>query len=216
MKIFKVLRYEKGWNYSMAGEHEVNKFHVDELSLVKLGLIDDPRKGKSKWDAYTIEYNMRHTNYTLYVQQVTEAHHYNRYKMHYLRTNAIEWTYGYILPSNKVDVFLSSDLKPERKEITISVYQDRIPKIGQEKVAYIVYHELYETEYERRTRNGVIVCRKSDYMKNHEHYGKYILVNVIRPEIMCGTIEEIERDIKNIILDKIKKEKLIDFLRNNN
>ena len=53
-------------------------------------------------------------------------------------------------------------------------------------------------------------------MKYHEHYGKYILVNVIRPEIMCGTIEEIERDIKNIILDKIKKEKLIDFLCNNN
>ena len=71
------------------------------------------------------------------------------------------------------------------------------------------------SEFDRETIGDIVVCRKSDYFK-HEHYGKYILVNVIRPEIMWGTIEEIERDIKNIILDKIKKEKLIDFLRNNN
>ena len=211
MKIFKVLRYEKGWNYSMAGEHEVNKFHVDELSLVKLGLIDDPRKGKSKWDAYTIEYNMRHTNYTLYVQQVTEAHHYNRYKMHYLRTNAIEWTYGYILPSNKVDVFLSSNLKPERKEITISVCQGRIPKIGQETVKYVVYRNEDMSDFDRETIGDIVVCRKSGYLK-HEHYGKYILVDVIRPEIMCGTLEEIEKDIKSIILDRLHEENLIGFL----
>ena len=212
MKIFKVISFREGCD-THASETTVN---TNMFTLVQLGLIKDPRKGKDKYDRYVVEREMECQDATLYVQQISEAHHYDRYKAKFLYENAIKFYDGYILPADKVDVFLSSDLKPKRKEITISVYQDRIPKIGQEKVKYIVYHKLYETEYERRTRNGIIVCRKSDYMKYHEHYGKYILVNVIRPEIMCGTIERIERDIKNIILDKIEKEKLIDFLRNNN
>lgn len=213
MKVFKVVSFKEEFDLLLSS---YKKVHTNRFALVKLGLIEDPSEGKDKYDRYVVERKMECQDATLYVQQISEAHHYDRYKGRFLYENAIKFCDGYILPANKVDVFLSSDLKPERKEITISVYQDRIPKIGQEKVAYIVYHKLYETEFERRTRNGIIVCRKSDYMKYHEHYGKYILVNVIRPEIMCGTIEEIERDIKNIILDKIKKEKLIDFLCNNN
>ena len=111
---------------------------------------------------------------------------------------------------------MNNDFHPDANKISISVCQGRIPKIGQETVKYVVYRNEDMSDFDRETIGDIVVCRKSDYMKYHEHYGKYILVNVIRPEIMCGTIEEIERDIKNIILDKIKKEKLIDFLRNNN
>ena len=125
----------------------------------------------------------------------------------------VEFYDGYILPADKVEVFSNSDLHPEHKNITISVSQSRIPKIGQEKVKYIVYRKEFDTEFERATKRGIVVCRKSDYIKNHEHYGKYILVDVIRPEIMWGTIEEIESDIKGIILDCLHEDKLIDFLR---
>ena len=67
------------------------------------------------------------------------------------------------------------------------------------------------SDFDRETICDIVVCRKSEYFK-HEHYGKYILVNVIRPKTMCGTIEEIEKDIKSIILDRLHEENLIGFL----
>ena len=129
--------------------------------------------------------------------------------------NAVKCYYGYILPDAKVEAFLNNDFHPDTKKMSISVSQGRIPKIGQETVKYVVYRNEDMSDFDRETIGDIVVCRKSDYFK-HNHYGKFILVDVIRPEIMWGTIEEIERDIKNIILDKIEKEKMIDFLRNNN
>ena len=67
------------------------------------------------------------------------------------------------------------------------------------------------SEFDRETIGDIVVCRKSDYFK-HEHYGKYILVDVIKPEIMCGSFKEIERDIKSIILNRLHEENLIGFL----
>ena len=212
MKIFKVISFREGCD-THASETTVN---TNMFTLVQLGLIKDPRKDKDNIGKFITRRDLERQDAVLYVQQISEAHHYDRYKSVFLYRNAIEFYDGYILPTDKVDVFLNSDFHPDCKKITISVCQDRIPKIGQEKVKYIVYRKEFDTEFERATKNSIVVCRKSDYLKNHEHYGKYILVDVIRPEIMCGTFQQIEREIKNIILDKIVKEKLIDFLRNNN
>ena len=210
MKVFKVLSFKEECDWLPSS---YKKVHTHRFTLVKLGLIKDPREGMDKIDGYAIQRQMECQDATLYVQQISEAHHYDRYKGLFLYANAIKFYDGYILPADKVEVFLNSDFHPEHKNITISVSQSRIPKIGQEKVKYIVYRREFETEFERATRNGIVVCRKSDYIKNHEHYGKYILVDVIRPEIMWGTIEEIESDIKGIILDRLHEDKLIDFLR---
>ena len=210
MKVFKVISFKEGYDFiPSAGK----KVITNMFTLVRLGLIKDPREGKDKYEKYVIEREMKCQDATLFVKQISEAHHYDRYKSVFLYRNAIKFYDGYILPADKVEVFSNSDLHPEHKNITISVSQSRIPKIGQEKVKYIVYRKEFDTEFERATKRGIVVCRKSDYIKNHEHYGKYILVDVIRPEIMWGTIEEIESDIKGIILDRLHEDKLIDFLR---
>ena len=211
MKVFKVVSFKEECDLLPSS---YKKVHTHRFTLVKLGLIEDPRESKDKYDRYVVERKMECQDATLYVQQISEAHHYDRYKRRFLYANAIEFYDGYILPADKVEVFSNSDLHPEHKNITISVSQSRIPKIGQEKVKYIVYRKEFDTEFDRATKRGIVVCRKSDYIKNHEHYGKYILVDVIRPEIMWGTIEEIESDIKGIILDRLHEDKLIDFLRN--
>lgn len=208
MKVFKVISFKEGLDILPSSE---KKIHTNMFVLVLLGLIEDPREGKDKFESYAIRYKMERKSATLYVQQISEAHHYDRYKSVFLYANAIKFHDEYILPADKAEDFLNKDFHPDFKKITISVSQDRIPKIGQETVKYIVYHKFYETEWERVTKRGIVVCRKSEYFK-HEHYGKYILVNVIRPEIMCGTIEEIEKDIKSIILDRLNEENLIGFL----
>ena len=209
MKVFKVISFKEGYDFlPSAGK----KVFTNMFTLVRLGLIKDPREGKDKYDRYVVEREMKCQDATLFVKQISEAHHYDRYKSVFLYRNAIEFYDGYILPTDKVDVFLISDFHPDYKKITISVCQDRIPKIGQEKVKYIVYRKEFDTEFERATKNSIVVCRKSDYLKNHEHYGKYILVDIIRPEIMWGTIEEIESDIKHIILNRLHNDKLIVFL----
>ena len=212
MKIFKVISFREGCD-THASETTVN---TNMFTLVQLGLIKDPRKDKDNIGRFITRRDLECQDAVLYVQQISEAHHYNRYKSRFLYQNAVKCYYGYILPDENVEAFLNNDFHPDTKKISISVCQGRIPKIGQETVKYVVYRNEDMSDFDRETIGDIVVCRKSDYMKYHEHYGKYILVNVIRPEIMCGTIEEIERDIKNIILDKIKKEKLIDFLRNNN
>ena len=211
MKVFKVISFREGYD-AHASETIVN---TNMFTLVQLGLIKDPRKDKDNIGRYITRRELECQSAVVYVQQISEAHHYDRYKSRFLYQNAVKCYYGYILPADKVEAFLNNDFHPDTKKISISVSQDRIPKIGQETIKYIVYRDEYMSDFDRETIGDIVVCRKSDYFK-HEHYGKYILVNVIRPEIMWGTIEEIERDIKNIILDKIEKEKLIDFLRNNN
>ena len=212
MKIFKVISFREGCD-THASETTVN---TNMFTLVQLVLIKDPRKDKDNIGRFITRRDLERQDAVLYVQQISEAHHYNRYKSRFLYQNAVKCYYGYILPDEKVEAFLNNDFHPDTKKMSISVSQGRIPKIGQEIVKYIVYRNEDMSDFDRETIGDIVVCRKSDYMKYHEHYGKYILVNVIRPEIMWGTIEEIERDIKNIILDKIEKEKMIDFLRNNN
>lgn len=209
MKVFKVISYKEEIDLLPSSYKKVS---THRFTLVQLGLIKDPREGKDIYEKYVIKNKMQCQDATLFVEQISEAHHYDRYKAMFLYQNAIKFYDGYILPNDKVEVFLNGDLRPDHKNITISVSQIRIPKIGQEKVKYIVYRKEFETEFERKTKRGIVVCRKSEYIKYHEHYGKYILVDVIRPEIMWGTIEEIESDIKGIILDSLREDNLIDFL----
>ena len=208
MKVFQVISFKEGCD-AHASETTVN---TNMFTLVQLGLIKDPRKGKDKIDRFITRRDLECQSAVLYVQQISEAHHYDRYKLRFLYQNSVKCYYGYIIRPDKVEAFLNNDFHPDTKKITISVCQDRIPKIGQEKVKYIVYHNEDVSEFDRATIGDLVVCRKSDYFKNHEHYGKYILVDVIRPEIMCGTLEEIEKDIKSIILDRIHEENLIGFL----
>ena len=209
MKVFKVLSFKEEYDWLPSS---CKKVLTHRFNLVKLGLIKDPREGMDKFDGYAIQRQMECQDATLYVQQISEAHHYDRYKGLFLYANAIKFYDGYILPADKVEVFLNSDFHPDTKKITISVNQDRIPKIGQETVKYVVYRDEDMSEFDRETIGDIVVCRKSDYFKNHEHYGKYILVDVIRPEIMWGAFKEIERDIKRIILDRLHEENLIEFL----
>ena len=211
MKVFKVISFKEGYD-DHASETTVN---TNMFTLVQLGLIKDPRKDKDNISRYIFRKDLERQAAVLYVQQISEAHHYDRYKSRFLHQNAVKCYYGYILPDDKAEAFLNNDFHPDTTKISISVSQGRIPKIGQETVKYVVYRDEDMSDFDRETIGDIVVCRKSDYFK-HKHYGKYILVNVIRPEIMWGTFEEIERDIKNIILDKIEKESLIDFLRNNN
>ena len=208
MKVFQVISFKEGCD-AHASETTVN---TNMFTLVQLGLIKDPRKGQDKIDRFITRRDLECQAAVLYLQQISEAHHYDRYKLRFLYQNSVKCYYGYIIRPDKVEAFLNNDFHPDTKKITISVCQDRIPKIGQEKVKYIVYHNEYASEFDRATIGDLVVCRKSDYFKNHEHYGKYILVDVIRPEIMWGTFEEIERDIKRIILDRLHEENLIEFL----
>lgn len=210
MKVFKVLSFKEGRDLISSAEM---RFFTNMYELVKLGLVEDPREGKDRYNRHIIERSLKCKEVTLFAQEISQAHHYNRYRMLFLAQNAYKAFNGayYVLASDKAEIFMNSELHPEIKKVTISFCQNRIPKIGQEKVKYIVYRREFETEFERATRNGIVVCRKSDY-KNHNHYGKYILVDVIRPEIMWGTFEEIENDIKHIILNQVQKDNLIDFL----
>ena len=207
MKVFKVISFREGCD-AHASETTVN---TNMFTLVQLGLIKDPRKDKDNIGRFITRRDLECQAAVLYVQQISEAHHYDRYKSRFLYQNAVKCYYGYILPADKAEAFLNKDFHPDTKKITISVSQARIPKIGQETVKYIVYRDEYMSEFDRETIGDIVVCRKSGYFK-HEHYGKYILVNVIRPEIMCGTLEEIEKDIKSIILDRLHEENLIGFL----
>ena len=207
MKIFKVISFREGCD-THASETTVN---TNMFTLVQLGLIKDPRKDKDNIGRFITRRDLERQDAVLYVQQISEAHHYDRYKSRFLYQNAVKCYYGYILPDEKVEAFLNNDFHPDTKKMSISVSQGRIPKIGQETVKYIVYRDEYMSEFDRETIGDIVVCRKSGYFK-HEHYGKYILVNVIRPEIMCSTLEEIEKDIKSIILDRLHEENLIGFL----
>lgn len=199
MKIYKPVYFKSGCDYTISGE---KKIHINMEIVAKLGLIKDPAEGCTKWDSYSIHYDMRHQSATLIIEKILEAHHFNRYKKAFLEKYAYEFHGGYILPNNKIDEFLSSDLRPEKKEITLSVCQSRIQRIGSETIKYVAY----------RDSDGITICKKSDYFKL-DHYGKYILIKVVRPEIMCGTIEEIEEDIKGIIYKELKDTEIIDFLR---
>lgn len=207
MKVFKVISFKEGCD-GHASETTVN---TNMFTLVQLGLVKDPRKDKDNIGRFITRKDLECQAAVLYVQQISEAHHYDRYKSRFLYKNAVKCYYGYILPDDKVEAFLNNDLHPDTKKISISVRQDRIPKIGQETVKYIVYCDEDMSDFDRETICDIVVCRKSEYFK-HEHYGKYILVNVIRPKTMCGTIEEIEKDIKSIILDRLHEENLIGFL----
>ena len=207
MKVFKVISFKEGCD-DHASETTVN---TNMFTLVQLGLIKDPRKDKDNIGRFITRRDLECQAAVVYVQQISEAHHYDRYKSRFLYQNAVKCYYGYILPADKAEAFLNKDFHPDTKKITISVSQDRIPKIGQETVKYVVYRDEDMSEFDRETIGDIVVCRKSEYFK-HEHYGKYILVNVIRPEIMCGTLEEIEKDIKSIILDRLHEENLIGFL----
>ena len=207
MKVFKVISFREGCD-AHASETTVN---TNMFTLVQLGLIKDPRKDKDNIGRFITRRDLECQAAVVYVQQISEAHHYDRYKSRFLYQNAVKCYYGYILPADKAEAFLNKDFHPDTKKITISVSQDRIPKIGQETVKYVVYRDEDMSEFDRETIGDIVVCRKSEYFK-HEHYGKYILVNVIRPEIMCGTLEEIEKDIKSIILDRLHEENLIGFL----
>ena len=207
MKVFKVISFKEGCD-AHASETTVN---TNMFTLVQLGLIKDPRKDKDNVGRFITRRDMECQAAVVYVQQISEAHHYDRYKSRFLYQNAVKCYYGYVLPADKAEAFLNNDFHPGTKKITISVSQARIPNIGQETVKYIVYRDEYMSDFDRETIGDIVVCRKSGYFK-HEHYGKYILVNVIRPEIMCGTLEEIEKDIKSIILDRLHEENLIGFL----
>ena len=207
MKVFKVISFKEGCD-AHASETTVN---TNMFTLVQLGLIKDPRKDKDNVGRFITRRDMECQAAVVYVQQISEAHHYDRYKSRFLYQNAVKCYYGYVLPADKAEAFLNNDFHPDTKKITISVSQARIPNIGQETVKYIVYRDEYMSDFDRETIGDIVVCRKSGYFK-HEHYGKYILVNVIRPEIMCGTLEEIEKDIKSIILDRLHEENLIGFL----
>ena len=109
MKVFKVVSFKEEFDLLLSS---YKKVHTNRFALVKLGLIEDPSEGKDKYDRYVVERKMECQDATLYVQQISEAHHYDRYKGRFLYENAIKFCDGYILPANKVDVFLSSDLKP--------------------------------------------------------------------------------------------------------
>ena len=207
MKIFKVISFREGCD-THASETTVN---TNMFTLVQLGLIKDPRKDKDNIGRFITRRDLERQDAVLYVQQISEAHHYDRYKSRFLYQNAVKCYYGYILPDEKVEAFLNNDFHPDTKKMSISVSQGRIPEIGQETVKYVVYRNEDMSDFDRETIGDIVVCRKSGYFK-HEHYGKYILVNVIRPEIMCGTLEEIEKDIKSIILDRLHEENLIGFL----
>ena len=207
MKVFKVISFKEGCD-AHASETTVN---TNMFTLVQLGLIKDPRKDKDNVGRFITRRDMECQAAVVYVQQISEAHHYDRYKSRFLYQNAVKCYYGYVLPADKAEAFLNNDFHPDTKKITISVSQARIPNIGQETVKYIVYRDEYMSDFDRETIGDIVVCRKSGYFK-HEHYGKYILVNVIRPEIMCGTLEEIEKNIKSIILDRLHEENLIGFL----
>ena len=186
MKVFKVISFKEGCD-AHASETTVN---TNMFTLVQLGLIKDPRKDKDNVGRFITRRDMECQAAVVYVQQISEAHHYDRYKSRFLYQNAVKCYYGYVLPADKAEAFLNNDFHPDTKKITISVSQARIPNIGQETVKYIVYRDEYMSDFDRETIGDIVVCRKSGYFK-HEHYGKYILVNVIRPEIMCGTLEEI-------------------------
>ena len=207
MKVFKVISFREGCD----GHASETTGNTSMFTLVRLGLIKDPRKDKDNISRYIIQKDLERQPAVLYLQQISEAHHYDRYKSRFLYQNAVKCYYGYILPDDKVEAFLNNDFHPDTKKISISVRQDRIPKIGRETVKYVVYRDEYMSDFDRETIGDIVVCRKSEYFK-HEHYGKYILVDVIRPEIMWGTIEEIEKDIKSIILDRLHEENLIGFL----
>ena len=212
MKVYKPIAYKEKIDYSPSPYKKVSS---NVYALVKLGLVENPFIGKDSYDKHIMEGELKCKDATIYVELVSEAHHYNRYKREFLLQHAVKFYDGYILPDDKANIFLNSDLHPEHKEITISVCQERIPKVGRETVKYVAYCKDFETEFERKTRTGLEICRKAEYIKYHEHYGKYIVINIVRPEIMWGTFEEIEQDIESIIRRELKEQDLISFLKNN-
>ena len=165
MKIFKVISFREGCD-THASETTVN---TNMFTLVQLGLIKDPRKDKDNIGRFITRRDLERQDAVLYVQQISEAHHYDRYKSRFLYQNAVKCYYGYILPDEKVEAFLNNDFHPDTKKMSISVSQGRIPKIGQETVKYVVYRNEDMSDFDRETIGDIVVCRKSDYMKYHEH-----------------------------------------------
>ena len=217
MKVLKIVSFEKGYHWTT----DLYTIIRSELFLVKCGFIQDPRIGKSSIARHHIEYELRRKEVTIHTELVDEAYRYNRYKSLFLDCNAYEtelydnenskFHKAYILPADKIDLFLNNDFKPKRKKIAVSLCQDRIANTGTSTVDYVAFCDKNE-EY----GDWVIhICRKSEYLKEYNHYGGYVIINVTRPYYMWGTMEEIERDIKHIIREELKERDLIDFLHQN-
>ena len=217
MKVLKVVSFEKGFHWIK----DPYTIYKNELVLVELGLMQDPRIDKDQFESHHIKYELSQKQVTIHTELVDEAQRYNRYKSLFLECNAYKteifdkenckFHKAYILPTDKIDLFLNNDFKPERKKIAISLCQDRIANTGTSTVDYVAFCDKNE-EY----GDWVIhICRKSEYLKEYNHYGGYVIINVTRPYYMWGTMEEIERDIKHIIREELKKRDLIDFLHQN-
>ena len=217
MKVLKIVSFEKGFHWIK----DPYTIYKNELVLVELGFMQDPRIGKDGYERRHIEYELSQKQVTIHTELVDEAKRYNRYKSLFLECNAYKteifekesgkFHKAYILPKDKFDLFLNNDFKPERKKIAVSLCQDRIANTGTTTVDYVAFC-VQDEEY----RDWVIrICRKSEYMKEYHHYGGYVIINVTRPYYMWGTMEEIEKDIKHIIRDELKERDLIDFLRQN-
>lgn len=217
MKVLKIVSFEKGFHWIK----DPYTIYKNELVLVGLDLMQDPRIGKVSYERRHIEYELSQKQVTIHTELVDEAQRYNRYKSRFLDCNAYKteifdkesgkFHKAYILPKDKIDLFLNNDFKPERKKIAVSLCQDRIANTGTSTVDYVAFCDKNE-EY----GDWVIhICRKSEYLKEYNHYGGYVIINVTRPYYMWGTMEEIERDIKHIIREELKKRDLIDFLHQN-
>ena len=217
MKVLKIVSFEKGFHWIK----DPYTIYKNELVLVELGLMQDPRIGKDQFESHHIKYELSQKQVTIHTELVDEAQRYNRYKSRFLECNAYKteifdkenckFHKAYILPTDKIELFLNNDFKPERKKIAISLCQERIANTGTSTVDYVAFCDKNE-EY----GDWVIrICRKSEYLKEYNHYGGYVIINVTRPYYMWGTIDEIERDIKHIIREELKKRDLIDFLHQN-
>ena len=216
MQVLKIISFKKGIDTNT----DMYILRSSELTLVKLGLIEDPCTGKNHHEAYRIERELCQKDATIYTELVDESYRYNRCKMRYLDTNAYKteifdktnrkFVKAYVLPAEKADLFLKSDFKPECKKIEISLCQTNVPTFESEEVHYIAFYGQIEEygEYD------IHICVKSEYTKEWNHYGRYIDIKIIKPYIMWGTQKEIEKDIKRIILKEIKERELIDFLKN--
>ena len=109
MKVYKPIAYKEKIDYSPSLYKKVSS---NVYALVKLGLVENPFIGKDSYDRYVMEGELKCKDATIYVELVSEAHHYNRYKREFLLQHAVKFYDGYILPNDKVDMFLNGDLHP--------------------------------------------------------------------------------------------------------
>ena len=103
MKVFQVISFKEGCD-AHASETTVN---TNMFTLVQLGLIKDHRKGKDKIDRFITRRDLECQAAVLYLQQISEAHHYDRYKSRFLYQNSVKCYYGYIIRPDKVEAFLN-------------------------------------------------------------------------------------------------------------